>query len=141
MSSEIDSQRIAEMGATRDRIEITGNTKFEAALGRLPEEREIAVDTFACERASTVPLSKDAISGSRFGFPAGKPNREVHTKVLERGVRGGTFLQKRSLPAISSSSRRWAWVVSEMVLVAGSVHPGEYEIVLDAYKMLAERFP
>lgn len=81
MSSEIDGQRIAEMGAAGDRILVTGNTKFDAALAKLPTD-------------------------------AGNGIKEM------LGLEG-----------------------SEMVMVAGSVHPGEYEIVLDAYNVLAERFP
>ncbi len=81
MSSDIDGSRIAEMGATVDRVQVTGNTKFDAALAKLPSE-------------------------------------------TENGIREALGLDG-----------------SEMVLVAGSVHPGEYEIVLDAYNVLAEKFP
>jgi 3-deoxy-D-manno-octulosonic-acid transferase len=80
MSSEIDGLRIAEMGATQDRVRVTGNTKFDAALAKLPSDTE------------------NEIAG-----------------VL--GLDG-----------------------SDMVLVAGSVHPGEYKIILDAYNLLVKQF-
>lgn len=46
MASELDAERIREMGAPSDRIRITGNTKFDAALGHLrpdvePETRRV----------------------------------------------------------------------------------------------------
>lgn len=81
MASDIDGERIAAMGAVPDRIRVTGNTKFDAALTKLPGDTENGI-------------------------------REV------LGLDG-----------------------SETVLVAGSVHPGEYEIILDAYNALVERFP
>jgi 3-deoxy-D-manno-octulosonic-acid transferase len=81
MSSESDGQRIAEMGAPRERIVVTGNTKFDAALEKLPAE-------------------------------AGA--------------------QVRRMFGLDDSAR---------VLVAGSTHPGEHEIVLDAYAVLAAKYP
>jgi 3-deoxy-D-manno-octulosonic-acid transferase len=81
MSSELDAERIREMGAAEDRIRITGNTKFDALPG------------------ATGP--------------------EVESRM-------------RELLDIRQCDR---------VIVAGSTHPGEHEIVLDAYKRLAGRFP
>jgi 3-deoxy-D-manno-octulosonic-acid transferase len=81
MASELDGSRIAEMGAPRDRIHVTGNTKFDAALGRIPVEAEI-------------------------------------------GLREMFDLEPTA-----------------QVLVAGSTHPGEHEIVLDAFRKLREKFP
>ncbi len=81
MASEMDAQRIAEMGAPPDRIRVTGNTKFDAALGEIPVDAETAM-------------------------------REV-------------FDVDDSVP----------------VLVAGSTHPGEHEMILDAYRGLATKFP
>lgn len=40
MSSELDAERIRAMGALPDRIHVTGNTKFDAALGSLPHGAE-----------------------------------------------------------------------------------------------------
>ncbi len=81
MSSDSDGQRIAEMGAPRDRIVVTGNTKFDAALAKMPSEADAQVR---------------------------------HMLDLDHSTR---------------------------VLVAGSTHPGEHEIVLDAYAELAGKYP
>lgn len=81
MSSDFDGQRIAEMGAPRERIVVTGNTKFDAALEKLPEDAEAQV---------------------------------------------------RRVFDLDDSTR---------VLLAGSTHPGEHEIVLDAYAALAKKYP
>jgi len=81
MSSDFDGQRIAEMGAPRERIAVTGNTKFDAALEKLPTD-------------------------------AGA--------------------QVRRMFDLDDSTR---------VLVAGSTHPGEHEIVLEAYATLAAKYP
>jgi 3-deoxy-D-manno-octulosonic-acid transferase len=81
MSSEIDGRRIAEMGAPGERIHVTGNTKFDAALAEIPRDAEARV---------------------------------------------------RELFNLASDAK---------VLVAGSTHPGEHEIVLDAYRNLLEKFP
>ncbi len=81
MASELDGSRIAEMGAPRDRIHVTGNTKFDAALGRIPVEAEVGLR----EMFDLAPTAQ--------------------------------------------------------VLVAGSTHPGEHEIVLDAFRKLREKFP
>jgi 3-deoxy-D-manno-octulosonic-acid transferase len=40
MSSELDAERIGVMGADETKIIVTGNTKFDAALGLLPEYAE-----------------------------------------------------------------------------------------------------
>jgi 3-deoxy-D-manno-octulosonic-acid transferase len=40
MCSELDARRIEEMGAPPDRIRVTGNTKFDAALGNTSREAE-----------------------------------------------------------------------------------------------------
>ncbi|MCA1959435.1 MAG: 3-deoxy-D-manno-octulosonic acid transferase [Desulfomonile sp.] len=40
MSSELDADRIREMGAAESKILVTGNTKFDAALGDLPLDDE-----------------------------------------------------------------------------------------------------
>jgi 3-deoxy-D-manno-octulosonic-acid transferase len=81
MASDTDAQRIEEMGAPGDRIHVTGNTKFDAALGRVPVEAEVRI-------------------------------REMFD--LDVGTR---------------------------VVVAGSTHPGEHELVLDAYNKLTETYP
>jgi len=81
MASETDGQRIAEMGAAPERIRVTGNTKFDAALGEIPEEAEARM----------------------------------------RGVLD-----------VGDAAR---------VFVAGSTHPGEHEMVLDAYRGLTKKFP
>ncbi len=81
MASERDGQRIAEMGALAERIQVTGNTKFDAALGQIPEEAEARM---------------------------------------------------RDLLDVGDSAQ---------VLVAGSTHPGEHEMVLDAYRALIKKFP
>lgn len=81
MSSEVDGRRIAEMGAPGERIHITGNTKFDAALAEIPRDAEARV-------------------------------RELFNLAADAKV-----------------------------LVAGSTHPGEHEIVLDAYCSLLEKFP
>jgi 3-deoxy-D-manno-octulosonic-acid transferase len=81
MSSEIDASRIAEMGAPGDRVIVTGNTKFDAALADAP------------------PQTADRLRG---------------------------ILQLHE---------------NDMVWVAGSTHPGENEIILDAYKRLSGKFP
>lgn len=81
MTSELDGERIAAMGARSSRIHITGNTKFDAALGNVPGDAQAAVRGM---------LDLDA---------------------------------------------------SVNVLVAGSTHPGEHEIILDAYSMLRAKFP
>jgi 3-deoxy-D-manno-octulosonic-acid transferase len=81
MTSELDARRIGEMGAPQERIFVTGNTKFDAAVGKVPWEAE-------GEMRELLDLGPDA-----------------------------------------------------QVLVAGSTHPGENEIVLDAYQKLRQRFP
>jgi 3-deoxy-D-manno-octulosonic-acid transferase len=81
MSSELDAQRIEEMGAPVDRIRVTGNTKFDAA-------------------------------------PSGDSEDEC--------------VQLRDMLDLRGEAPIW---------VAGSTHPGEHEIVLDAYQRLLERFP
>lgn len=81
MATELDAQRIRDMGAPVDRIRITGNTKFDALPG------------------ATEP--------------------EVESRM-------------RELLDLGPCDR---------VIVAGSTHPGEHEIVLDVYKRLAEIFP
>lgn len=81
MSSEVDADRIATMGALRDRVKVTGNTKFDAALGEIPEGDEHGMRTL-------LDIAED-----------------------------------------------------EAVLVAGSTHPGENEMVLTAYEKLLKRFP
>jgi len=81
MSSDIDRIRIEEMGASSERIKVTGNTKFDAALGEIPANAETRM-------------------------------RDMFN--LAPGAR---------------------------VFVAGSTHPGEHEIVLDAYVRLVEKFP
>ncbi len=81
MASEIDGRRMEEMGAPSGRIQVTGNTKFDAALRKIPIETETEM-----------------------------------SDVLE--ING-------SVP----------------VFVAGSTHPGEHEIVLDAYRTLTQEFP
>ena len=81
MASELDAQRIEKIGARRDRILVTGNTKFDAV------------------RSSVESSARAHIA------------RLVN---LEPGAR---------------------------VLVAGSTHAGEEEIVLDAYTELLEEFP
>lgn len=81
MSSDVDGFRIGEMGAHPDRIQITGNTKFDAALSEVPADAEALV---------------------------------------------------RDMFSLSPGAR---------VLVAGSTHPGENEIVLDAYSRLVDKFP
>ncbi len=81
MSSALDGERIRAMGAESCKVRVTGNTKFDAALGELPENAE----SWARELLDIPP-------GTR-------------------------------------------------VLVAGSTHPGEHEIVLDAYAVLLREFP
>jgi 3-deoxy-D-manno-octulosonic-acid transferase len=81
MASETDALRMKEMGAHPDKIRVTGNTKFDAALGEIPLQAEAAM-------------------------------REV-------------FDVDDSVP----------------IFVAGSTHPGENEMILDAYCRLAEKFP
>jgi 3-deoxy-D-manno-octulosonic-acid transferase len=81
MASETDGRRIAEMGASPERIRVTGNTKFDAALGKFPDGSEAAM--------------RDLLGVDGF----------------------------------------------ETVLVAGSTHPGEHEMVLDAYLDLRKDFP
>lgn len=81
MSSGVDADRIRMMGAPQERVRITGNTKFDAALGEIPEGAEAAM-----------------------------------RRLLDIGR-------------------------DELVLVAGSTHPGENEIVLKAYEELRKRFP
>jgi 3-deoxy-D-manno-octulosonic-acid transferase len=81
MTSQPDAQRIGEIGAPRDRVHVTGNTKFDAALGKVPLEAEE-------EMRELLDIEPDA-----------------------------------------------------QALVAGSTHPGENEIVLDAYEKLRTRFP
>jgi 3-deoxy-D-manno-octulosonic-acid transferase len=81
MSSDTDGHRIGEIGARPDRIHVTGNSKFDAALGE---------------------------------FPAGAEERMRKLFNLAPGVK---------------------------VFVAGSTHPGEHEVVLDAYSRLLVRFP
>jgi len=81
MASEIDRERIAAMGAREEKIRVTGNTKFDAALGRIPVEQEADV--------------REMLEIERF----------------------------------------------DMVFVAGSTHPGEHEIVLDAYQRLKKKYP
>ncbi len=81
MSSELDAERIREIGGEPDRIRVTGNTKFDAALGNTPQDAEEAM---------------------------------------------------RRLLDIEEGSR---------VLVAGSTHPGENEIVLDTFSRLSKLFP
>ncbi len=81
MSSELDADRIREMGAAADRVVVTGNTKFDALPSTLPEGAEKRMRTML-----------DVLRGTA-------------------------------------------------VLVAGSTHPGENEIVLDAYRRVTERFP
>jgi 3-deoxy-D-manno-octulosonic-acid transferase len=80
MSSEVDAERIRVMGAPQERVKVTGNTKFDAALGEIPEGAE----------------------------------REMRA-LLDIGQ-------------------------EEPVLVAGSTHPGENEVVLAAYEKLLKRF-
>jgi 3-deoxy-D-manno-octulosonic-acid transferase len=139
MSSEIDGQRITEMGAAPDAVRITGNTKFDAALAKLPEDEEIVGETFLCKKVSPTLPSKDSISCRQLGFPNGEAQLPDEHKVLGEDC-GEDLFTKRSSPR-SSLSPVLGLSGSEMVLVAGSVHPGEYEIVLDAYKDLTERFP
>ena len=81
MSSEVDAERIQAMGAPRGKVKVTGNTKFDAALGEIPVAAQ---------------------------------------------------QEMRGLFDISES---------EQVLVAGSTHPGENEVVLEAYEKLLKRFP
>jgi 3-deoxy-D-manno-octulosonic-acid transferase len=81
MSSELDGQRIRDMGVPEDRIRITGNTKFDAALANTPRESE-----------------------------------QRMREILD--IQPG-----------------------ELVFIAGSTHPGENEIVLEAYEKLLESFP
>jgi 3-deoxy-D-manno-octulosonic-acid transferase len=139
MSSEIDGQRIAEMGAAQDAIKTTGNTKFDAALAKLPEDEEIVGETFLCKKVSPTPPSKNSISCGQLGFPTGEAQLPDEYKVFGEG-RGEDLFTKRSSPQ-TSILHALGLSGSEMVLVAGSVHPGEYEIILDVYKILTERFP
>jgi 3-deoxy-D-manno-octulosonic-acid transferase len=81
MGSELDAQRIREIGAPADRVRITGNTKFDAALG-------------------------------------------VITPDVESEIRRALDLEP-----------------SAQVFVAGSTHPGEHEVILDAYAQLTKQFP
>jgi 3-deoxy-D-manno-octulosonic-acid transferase len=81
MASEIDRERIGAMGAQEENIRVTGNTKVDAALGRVPVQSEADV---------------------------------------------------REILDIEPS---------DIVLVAGSTHPGEHEIVLDAYQTLKKKVP
>jgi 3-deoxy-D-manno-octulosonic-acid transferase len=81
MSSEVDAARIMEMGAPGDRIHITGNMKFDAALGDVPVQAEAEI------------------------------------------------------------RRMFDLAGSTEVLVAGSTHPGEHEIVLDAFTALTSKYP
>ncbi|MFH1117101.1 MAG: 3-deoxy-D-manno-octulosonic acid transferase [Pseudomonadota bacterium] len=81
MSSDSDGRRIEAMGAPRERIVVTGNTKFDAALQTMPGDAETQV---------------------------------------------------RRMFDLDHSTR---------VLVAGSTHPGEHELVLDAYSALASGYP
>ncbi len=81
MASDTDAERIVRMNAARARVRVTGNTKFDAALGERPDRAE-------GEMRDLLGLDRDT-----------------------------------------------------MTLVAGSTHPGEHEIVLDAYSTLLERFP
>jgi len=81
MVSQLDASRIAAMGAPETRIQVTGNTKFDAITVQIPGE-------------------------------------------IEAKIRGMMDFE-----------------ASASVLVAGSTHAGEHEIVLDAYSMLVKRFP
>jgi len=81
MSSEIDASRVVKMGASTDRIFVTGNTKFDACLGETPP---------------------------------------------------GTAAQLSRLLELNEADTIW---------VAGSTHPGEHEIILDAYRKLLVKFP
>ena len=81
MSSDEDAKRIEQMGASSNRIVVTGNTKYDSVTG--------AID------------------------------KEVESEI-------------RSIYNIAPD---------EHVFVAGSVHPGEFEIILDVYLQLAEQFP
>lgn len=80
MASELDGRRVANMGAPESRITVTGNTKFDAALGEIPLDAEPSV---------------------------------------------------RNLLGLDRAAQ---------VLVAGSTHPGEHEIVLDAFRNLQKEF-
>lgn len=81
MMSQVDAQRIIQMGAPETRVRVTGNTKFDAVTS---------------------------------------------------GVDSATESRMREMLDLSEESK---------VLVAGSTHPGEHEIVLDAYGDLSEEFP
>lgn len=81
MSSDRDRERITAMGAREECVHVTGNTKFDAALGQIPVDAEAEV---------------------------------------------------RCMYDVSDACK---------VLVAGSTHPGEHEIVLDAYNALLEKHP
>jgi 3-deoxy-D-manno-octulosonic-acid transferase len=81
MASALDAERVAAMGAPKERILITGNTKFDA-------------------------------------LPADASSETVH--------------EMRAALDIGNAERIW---------VAGSTHPGEHEMVLDAYRTLAHDYP
>ncbi len=81
MASELDAQRIERIGAQKDRILVTGNTKFDAASSEI-----------------------------------GSAAREHIARLVNLGP-------------------------NARVLVAGSTHAGEEEIVLDGYAELLEEFP
>ncbi|MGB9617705.1 MAG: 3-deoxy-D-manno-octulosonic acid transferase, partial [Desulfomonilaceae bacterium] len=81
MASELDAQRIEKIGAQKDRILVTGNTKFDAVRSDM--------ESSACEYIAR-------------------------------------------LANLAPSAR---------VLVAGSTHAGEEEILLDAYTALLGEFP
>jgi len=81
MASALDAERVAAMGAPRERILITGNTKFDA---------------------------------------------------LPAAISAETEQEARAALDLGDAGRVW---------VAGSTHPGEHEIVLDAYRTLADKYP
>jgi 3-deoxy-D-manno-octulosonic-acid transferase len=81
MVSQLDASRISAMGAPENRIRVTGNTKFDAAIVKIPN---------------------------------------------------GIEAKMRQMLGLQGSGQ---------VVVAGSTHTGEHEIVLSAYSELTKKFP
>lgn len=61
--------------------------------------------------------------------------------VPERVQVVGNLKFDKSYSAISVSKEDWFFSAQEMIFVAGSTHPGEEQIMLDAYKELLTEFP
>jgi 3-deoxy-D-manno-octulosonic-acid transferase len=123
MQTEEDRNRIIEIGATMDKTRVVGNLKFDQLF------------------PSFTPLESPTIHG---GDDINKTSRRVESTTIPHrkgGVKTPSFLTGFAQEALAEMAKSLNLRGEETLLIAGSTHSGEEEILLSFLKDLRKIDP